>query len=112
MAAIKTAKTYVQIGQGLEAFKEPYPIEDIPFMLMGAIGASPAILQRYREGRSTVASFEGLLVRNVLAYRLVDTKEMNDQLEEMKRDRLVLRNRPAIIAVSDGEVIKAFDPAS
>ena len=111
MAAIKTAKTYVQIGLGLEAFKEPYPVEDIPFMLMGAIGASPTILQRYREGRSTVASFDGLLVKNILAYRLVDTKEMNDQLEEIKRDRLVQRNRPAIIAVSDGEVIKAFDPA-
>lgn len=111
MAAIKTAKTYVQIGQGLEAFKEPYPIEEIPFMLMGAIGASPTILQRYREGRSTVASFDGLLVKNVLAYRLVDTKDINDQLEEMKLDRLVLKNRPAIVAVSDGEVIKAFDPA-
>lgn len=110
MAAIKTAKTYVQIGLGLEAFKEPYPVEDIPFMLMGAIGASPTILQRYREGRSTVASFDGLLVKDILAYRLVDTKEMNDQLEEIKRDRLVQRNRPAIIAVSDGEVIKAFDP--
>ncbi len=111
MAAIKTAKTYVQIGQGLEAFKEPYPIEEIPFMLMGAIGASPTILQRYREGKSTVASFDGLLVKNVLAYRLVDTKDINDQLEEMKLDRLVLKNRPAIVAVSDGEVIKAFDPA-
>ena len=111
MAAIKTAKTYVQIGQGLEAFKEPYPIEEIPFMLMGAIGASPTILQRYREGKSTVASFDGLLVKNVLAYRLVDTKDINDQLEEMKLDRLVLKNRPAIVAVSDGEVITAFDPA-
>lgn len=110
MAAIKTAKTYVQIGLGLEAFKEAYPIQEIPFMLMGAIGASPTILQRYREGRSTVASFDGLLVRNILAYRLVDTKDMNGQLEEMKRDRLVLRNRPAIIAVSDGSIIKAFDP--
>ena len=111
MAAIKTAKTYVQIGLGLEAFKEPFAKEEIPFMLMGAIGASPTILQRYREGKSTVASFDGLLVKNILAYRLVDTKELNDQLEEMKTDRLVLKNRPAIIAVSDGEVIKAFDPA-
>lgn len=111
MAAIKTAKTYVQIGQGLEAFKEPFAKEEIPFMLMGAIGASPTILQRYREGKSTVASFDGLLVKNVLAYRQVNTKEMNDQLEEMKTDRLVLKNRPAIIAVSDGEIIKAFDPA-
>ena len=80
-------------------------------MLMGAIGASPTILQRYREGKSTVASFDGLLVKNILAYRLVDTREMNDQLDEMKRDRLVLKNRPAIIAVSDGDVIKAFDPS-
>ncbi len=111
MAAIKTAKTYVQIGQGLEAFKEAYPVEEIPFMLMGAIGASPTILQRYREGRSTVASFDGLLVKNVLAYRMVPTTEINDQLEEMKRDRLVIKNRPAIIAVSDGVIIKAFDPA-
>ena len=111
MAAIRTAKTYMQIGQGFEAFKESFPVEEIPFMLMGAIGASPTILQRYREGKSTVASFDGLLVNNILAYRLVDTREMNDQLDRMKRDRLVLKNRPAIIAVSDGDVIKAFDPS-
>ena len=111
MAAIKTAKTYVQIGLGLEAFKEAYPVEEVPYMLMQAIGASPTILQRYREGKSTVASFDGLLVKNILAYRLVGTEEMNDQLEEMKRDKWVVKNRPAIIAVSDGDVIKAFDPA-
>lgn len=111
MAAIKTAKTYVQIGLGLEAFKEVYPEEEIPFMLMGAIGASPTILQRYREGMSTVASFDGLLIKNILAYRLVRTEEMNDQLEDMKRDKWVVKNRPAIIAVSDGDVIKAYDPA-
>lgn len=111
MAAIKTAKTYVQIGLGLEAFKEAYPEEEIPFVLMGAIGASPTILQRYREGKSTVASFDGLLIKNILAYRLVRTEEMNDQLEDMKRDKWVVKNRPAIIAVSDGDVIKAYDPA-
>ena len=111
MAAIKTAKTYVQIGLGLEAFKKDYPVEEIPFMLMGAIGASPTILQRYREGKSTVASFDGLLVKNILAYRLVRTEEMNAQLEAMKHDKWVVKNKPAIIAVSDGDVIKAFDPA-
>lgn len=111
MAAIKTAKTYVQIGLGLEAFKETYPIEEIPFMLMGAIGASPTILQRYREGKSTVASFDGLLIKNILAYRLVRTEDMNNQLEDMKRDKWVIKNKPAILAVSDGDVIKAFDPA-
>lgn len=111
MAAIKTAKTYVQIGLGLEAFREPFATEDIPYMLMGAIGASPTILQRYREGKGTVASFEGLLVKNILAYRLVRTEEMNAQLEAMKRDRWVVKNRPAILAVSDGDVLKAFDPA-
>jgi len=111
MAAIKTAKTYVQIGLGLEAFKEAFPTEEIPFMLMQAIGASPTILQRYREGKSTVASFDGLLVKNILAYRLVCTEEMNAQLEDMKRDKWVVKNRPAILAVSDGNVIKAFDPA-
>ncbi|MBO4891546.1 MAG: class I SAM-dependent DNA methyltransferase [Prevotella sp.] len=111
MAAIKTAKTYVQIGLGLEAFKETYPIEEIPFLLMGAIGASPTILQRYREGKSTVASFDGLLIKNILAYRLVRTEDMNNQLEDMKRDKWVIKNKPAILAVSDGDVIKAFDPA-
>lgn len=111
MAAIKTAKTYVQIGLGLEAFRKAYPVEEIPFMLMGAIGASTTILQRYREGKGTVASFYGLLIKNILAYRLVRTEEMNAQLEEMKRDKWVVKNRPAILAVSDGEVIKAFDPA-
>ncbi len=111
MAAIKTAKTYVQIGLGLEEFKGHFPIEEIPFMLMGAIGASPTILQRYREGKGTVASFNGLLIKNILAYRQVRTTRMNEELEAMKRDKWVVKNRPAILAVSDGEIIKAFDPA-
>ena len=111
MAAIKTAKTYVQIGLGLEAFKGRFPIEEIPYMLMSAIGASPTILQRYREGKGTVASFNGLLIKNILAYRQVRTTRMNEELEAMKRDKWVVKNRPAILAVSDGEIIKAFDPA-
>ena len=111
MAAIKTAKTYVEIGLGLEAFRREFPAEEIPFMLMQAIGASPTLLQRYREGKSTVASFDGLLIKNILAYRWVRTVEMNTQLEAMKRDKWVVKNRPAILAVSDGRVIKAFDPA-
>ena len=111
MAAIKTAKTYVEIGLGLEAFRREFPAEEIPFMLMQAIGASSTILQRYREGKGTVASFDGLLIKNILAYRLVRTMELNTQLEAMKRDRWVLKNRPAILAVSDGRVIKAYDPA-
>lgn len=111
MAAIKTAKTYVEIGLGLEAFRGEFPTEEIPFMLMQAIGASPTILQRYREGKGTVASFDGLLIKNILAYRLVRTVEMNTQLETMKRDKWVAKNHPAILAVSDGRVIKAFDPA-
>ena len=111
MAAIKTAKTYVQIGLGLEAFKEEFPRSEIPFMLMEAIGASPTILQRYREGKGTVASFDGLLIKNILAYRLVRTQDINAQLEEMKFDKWVVKNKPAIIAVSDGDIIKAFDPS-
>ena len=111
MAAIKTAKTYVEIGLGLEAFRGEFPTEEIPFMLMQAIGASPTIVQRYREGKGTVASFDGLLIKNILAYRLVRTVEMNTQLETMKRDKWVVKNHPAILAVSDGRVIKAFDPA-
>lgn len=111
MAAIKTAKTYVQIGLGLEAFKEEFPRDEIPFMLMEAIGASPTIIQRYREGKGTVASFNGLLIKNILAYRLVRTQDINAQLEEMKFDKWVVKNKPAIIAVSDGDIIKAFDPS-
>ena len=111
MAAIKTAKTYVEIGLGLEAFRGEFSIEEIPFMLMQAIGASPTIVQRYREGKGTVASFDGLLIKNILAYRLVRTVEMNTQLETMKCDKWVVKNHPAILAVSDGRVIKAFDPA-
>lgn len=111
MAAIKTAKTYVQIGQGLEAFKKEYSIYEIPFMLLEAIGASPTIIQRYREGKGAVVSFDGLLIKNILAYRLVDSQDMHTVLEEMKHEKWVVKNKPAIIAVSDGNVIRAFDPS-
>ncbi|NDV67184.1 DNA methyltransferase [Bacteroides sp. 224] len=108
---IKTSLTYSQIGNKLEIFKTPVNKEDIPFMLLSCFGATTTIIDRYKKGNGTVATFDGLLIKKTLAYCNVDTERMMDTLEDMKADEKVKKNAPPILAVSDGLSILAYDPA-
>ncbi|MDD4514825.1 DNA methyltransferase [Massilibacteroides sp.] len=109
--AIKTALTYNQIGKNLEVFIQPVNKQDIPYILLSSIGVSQTLIKRYKDGKNTVASFDGLLIRKVLGFRLADTDQMKDELELLKKDEKVQKNQPPILAVSDGVSILAYDPS-
>lgn len=108
---IKTSLTYSQIGKNLEIFKTPINKEDIPFILLSCFGATDTIVERYKKGNGTIATFDGLLIKKTLAYRHADTSRLVDELEKMKVDEKVKKNAPPILAVSDGLSILAYDPA-
>lgn len=107
---IKTSLTYSQIGKNLEIFKTPINKEDIPFTLLSCFGATDTLVNRYKIGSGTIATFDGLLIKKTLAYRSVETNRLMDELEEMKTNEKVKKNAPPILAVSDGCSILAYDP--
>src|SRR5574344_358346 len=109
--AIKTNLAYKQIGKRLERFKSPFVVEDIPYILLSSIGVSDTLIGRYKEGKNTIASFEGLLIKGSFAYRYVTTDDLSSAIDVMRSDPLIVKNRPAIIAACDGTTIVGYDPA-
>lgn len=111
--AIKTALSYIQIGKNLKRFQEKkFDIEEIPFQLINAIGGSETIVQRYREGKGTVVTFPGLLIKGLLAYKSTFTENMLSVLQDMKADEKIRKANPAILLVSDGDTVMGYDPAA
>lgn len=111
--AIKTTLSYTQIGNNLKRFHDKkFNIEEIPFQLMLAIGASETIVKRYREGKGTVATYSGLLIKSVLAYQSVSTEDLVSALQAMKSDEKVRKANPAILLVCDGKTVMGYDPAA
>lgn len=111
--AIKTSLSYAQIGNNLKRFHDKkFNIEEIPFQLMLAIGASETIVKRYREGKGTVATYSGLLIKSVLAYQSVSTEDLVSTLQTMKSDEKVRKANPAILLVCDGKTVMGYDPAA
>ena len=111
--AIKTALSYTQIGQNLKRFRDQsFPCQEIPFQLLLAIGASSTIVQRYRDGKGTVASYDGLLIKGALAFKCATTDGLMDVLGQMKVDERVRKAAPAVLLVSDGETLLGYDPSA
>ncbi|MGL5563211.1 MAG: DNA methyltransferase, partial [Tannerellaceae bacterium] len=111
--ALKTSLSYTQVGNNLKRFHDKqFTAHEFPFQLMLAIGASETMVQRYRDGKGTVATYEGLLIKGTLAYREAQTEQMLSVLQEMKSDAKVKKATPALLLVSDGNVVLGYDPAA
>jgi len=100
---------YKQIGKNLECFKEKYEQQDFIYKFLECIGNSNTLVDRYRNRRSIVTRFEGLLIKKKLAYRFCAVEKMSSELEGLKKDPLVIKNKAAILMVSDGNTVLAYD---
>lgn len=93
-----------------QAFASPVSPSDIPYLLLATFGCSPAEIKRYREGKGTMRSFDGLLIKKLFCYRAVaDSLQLGPTLEALKGEKLVESAKPKIIAVSDGSTLLAWD---
>ena len=102
--AIKPALSYTQIGENLKRCRDQsFPCQEIPFQRLLAIGASSTIVQRYRDGKGTVASYDGLLIKGALAFQCATTDGLLDVLGQRKVDELVRQAAPAVLLFSYGE---------
>jgi len=92
------------------AFKDAVSPADIPYIILRAFGKTDADIRRYKSGKGIVAKFDGLLIKNLLAYRPCPSMLMDETLNALKTDATIAKATPRILMVSDGERILAYDP--
>lgn len=83
--------------------------EAVGYNLLYAFGKSEREIERYKEGKGILKTFDGLLIKGLFCYQPVSMFGMTSQLELLKQDQQVLKAAPKIIAVSDGKTILAYD---
>ena len=83
--------------------------EAVGYDLLYAFGKSERDIERYKEGKGVLKTFDGLLIKGLFCYQAAPATRLTERLEQLKRDPQVLKAAPKIIAVSDGKTILAYD---
>lgn len=108
--AKKNQLSYKEIEERLKYLKSnPIPAKEVGFHILYSFGKSEWDIQRFKEGKGVLKTFDGLLIKGLFCYKHTSPQELTDLLEELKKDTQVLKAAPKIIAVSDGQTILAYD---
>ncbi len=108
--AKKQQLSYTEIESRLQTLKSrPVPASEVGYEILKAFGKSDKDISRYKERKGVLKTFDGLLIKGLFCYRAEDTMHLTEKLESLKHDAQVLKAAPKIIAVSDGQVILAYD---
>lgn len=108
--AKKIQLSYKEIEENLKPLSEVrVDPEDLGYQLLRAFGYGPAAVDRMKEGKGVMKAFDGLLIKGTFCYKATNTIRLAGLLEDLKEDDQVVKAAPKIIAVSDGETIRAYD---
>lgn len=109
--AKKTQLSYKEIEDRLRLLKDDsISADEIGYSLLYAFGKGEREIARMREGKGIIKTFDpGLLIKGEFCYRATTTLRLVAELEELKADTTIRKAAPKIIAVSDGQTIRAFD---
>lgn len=108
--AKKIQLSYKEIEDRLRVLKEKSFVPDeIGFRLLYAFGKGERDIERMKEGKGIISTFDGLLIKKEFCYKAASTLELVSVLEDLKRNNNVQKAEPKIIAVCDGKTIRAFD---
>ena len=84
--------------------------EEVGFKLLYSFGKSERDIARYKEGKGILTTFRtGLLIKGLFCFQATTSPRLRSTLEWLKSDEQVRRAAPAIIAVSDGTTLLAYD---
>ena len=83
--------------------------EAVGYDLLYAFGKSERDIERYKEGKGVLKTFDGLLIKGLFCYQAAPTTQLTNRLERLKHDQQVIKAAPKIIAVSDGKTLLAYD---
>jgi type II restriction/modification system DNA methylase subunit YeeA len=81
----------------------------VGYQLLYSFGKSERDIERYKEGKGILKTFDGLLIKGLFCYQPVSMFGLTSQLEELKTNEQIIKAAPKIIAVSDGKSILAYD---
>ena len=82
---------------------------EVGYKLLYSFGKSERDIERYKEGKGVLKTFDGLLIKGLFCYRALSMMQLTNVLERLKQDQQVVKAAPKIIAVSDGKSILAYD---
>ena len=101
---------YREIEQRLaDSFSNGVRASEVGYQLLYSFGKSERDIERYKEGKGILKTFDGLLIKGLFCYQPVSMFGMTEQLELLKTNPQIIKAAPKIIAVSDGKSILAYD---
>ena len=101
---------YREIEQRLaDSFSNGVNPAEVGYQLLYSFGKSERDIERYKEGKGVLKTFDGLLIKGFFCYQPVSMFGLTSQLEELKSNGQIIKAAPKIIAVSDGKSILAYD---
>ena len=101
---------YREIEQRLaDSFCGKVDVSEVGYQLLYSFGKSERDIERYKEGKGVLKTFDGLLIKGLFCYQPVSMFGLTDQLEQLKSNQQIIKAAPKIIAVSDGKSILAYD---
>ena len=93
----------------LDSFAGGVNPAEVGYKLLYSFGKSERDIERYREGKGVLKTFDGLLIKGLFCYQPVSMFGLTSQLEQLKTNMQIIKAAPKIIAVSDGKSILAYD---
>ena len=106
---IKDIAFVIRIDVHVKHFHLSISNDDIGYQLLYAFGKSERDIERFKEGKGVLKTFEGLLIKGLFCYKATTTTRLAAELELLKNDIQVLKAAPKIVAVSDGQTMLAYD---
>ena len=101
---------YREIEQRLvDSFSQNVNPAEVGYQLLYSFGKSERDIERYKEGKGVLKTFDGLLIKGLFCYQPVSMFGLTSQLEQLKTNTQIIKAAPKIIAVSDGKSILAYD---
>lgn len=101
---------YREIEQRLvDSFGNGVRASEVGYALLHSFGKSERDIERYKEGKGVLKTFDGLLIKGLFCYQSASMFSLTDQLEMLKTNATVIKAAPKIVAVSDGKTILAYD---
>ncbi|MBR3079149.1 MAG: class I SAM-dependent DNA methyltransferase [Prevotella sp.] len=101
---------YREIEQRLaDSFSSRVNPAEVGYQLLYSFGKSERDIERFKEGKGVLKTFDGLLIKGLFCYQPVSMFGLTEQLEQLKTNPQIIKAAPKIIAVSDGKTILAYD---
>ena len=95
---------YREIEQRLaDSFSSRVNPAEVGYQLLYSFGKSERDIERFKEGKGVLKTFDGLLIKGLFCYQPVSMFDLTDQLELLKKNLQIIKAAPKIVAVSDGK---------